>query len=411
MSESTQNETTSNKPSEVAESAAEDTVKNTVEETMKVSESATASESATVNATVNANTKPVKSGRGLSVFAVLLALLSLAASGFLVYQTQLQKVQQESSLAVGVTQIGGQVSRIGDVVNQLKQAQQDVVTSQALQGVSQELSAAFNTQVAELQTQHDELDSQFSDLNSELDKGEQDYQLNEVTQLLKLANHNVHFGEKTAPAIAALNLADGLLKELAEPAYLAVRKKIAEEINALKNVEKPDVTTLSASLSNLSQQIPALPLLNEPEVVDNNVFATSSSAAAPETADSPPEKGWRVELNRMWHDILNAIRVQRVDQPPKPLLVPEQRYFLNQNLQLTLSAAQLALLQSNQAVWTQQLNDAAQWLAEYFDLSDDKVAEVHAELSRLQAISIESTMPPVTGSYDLLQALKNQTRN
>lgn len=393
MSESKQNESAENA---VTSNTTPETVESQVEPTEKVSQ----------KPSVDINAKPVKSGRGFALFACLLALLSLAASGFLVYQTQLQKVQQESSLAVGVTQIGGQVSRIGDVVNQLKQAQQDVVTKQTLQGMSDELSAEFGSDVNKLQQQYDALGSMFSDLSTELDKGEQDYQLNEVTQLLKLANHNVHFGQRTEPAIAALSLADGLLKELANPAYLKVRSKIGEEINALKNVEKPDVTTLSASLSNLSKKIPTLPLINEPEVVDDNVF---DSAA--ETVNASTDTSWRAELKRIWHDILNAIRVQRVDQPPKPLLVPEQRYFLNQNMQLTLSTAQLALLQSNQDVWAQQLIDAQQWLTEYFDLSDDKVLEVQNELNKLKAVSVETTIPSVTGSYDLLQSFKSQNRN
>ena len=61
------------------------------------------------------------SGKGLSVLAILLSMAALAGTGFTWYQNQVVSVAQESKLSIGVSEIGGQVSRLGDSISRIQQ--------------------------------------------------------------------------------------------------------------------------------------------------------------------------------------------------------------------------------------------------------------------------------------------------
>ena len=197
-----------------------------------------------------------------------------------------------------------------------------------------ELKTAVVSDVKTLQDSQAEIGKSINKINTDMQKGVNQYQLDEVSQLLRLANNSVLFGTDTDSAINALSLADNLLKSLSDPRYVAVRTRISQEISLLRNVEQVDLESVSGTLHSIAQSIPSLPLANEPE--EQKVDSTQTAVADSLT--------WRTELRKLWQDILSSIQVQRVDQPPKPLLVPQQRYFLNQNLQLLLAKAELALL-------------------------------------------------------------------
>jgi len=327
------------------------------------------------------------SGKGIAWFAILLSLGALAGSGFTWYQTQVQQVQSNSSLAVGVSDIGGQVARLGDSMARLQQQQASNISVE-------QASTKLKDGLQPLQFRQDALDESIQKISIDLQKGVNAFVVEEVSQLLKLANHSVNFTGNTASAIQALSLADGQLKQLTDPRYSKVRTKINEEIVQLKNVQKVDVEGLSAQLSSISSLVPSLPLANEP-----------TSKPVDEVVEADEPMTWRTELNKVWGDVKDVIKIQRIDQPPKPLLVPEQRYFLNQNLQLNLSKAELALMQSKSALFQQNLKSSVTWLNEYFDLKDDRVNAVLTQLAELQGQTLDIQLPDISGSFDTLQTI------
>jgi len=329
------------------------------------------------------------------ITAILLSLVALAGTGFTWYQIQVESVRSESTLAVGVAEIGGQVSRIGDSIALLKKQQGDVVTQEQLSLRISEINSALNAEVNSINQQQMGLKGSVDKINSNLEKGVNVYVLDEVAQLLKLANNSVFFANNVDSAINALRLADNQLKGLDDPRYTVVRSKINDEIASLKSIQQVDVASLSAQLMSMSRNIPSLPLANEP-VAEEVKFVDEKTEL----------KGWRAELSTLWAEIKNSIQVQRVDQPPKPLLVPQQRYFLNQNLQLTLNKAELALLQQQQSVFVSSIDTASLWLTDYFDTKDKRVSDVLRQLEQVKQTNIKLKLPSITGSYDALQTIR-----
>lgn len=352
------------------------------------------SSAAAVGAATNAPSK-LKTGRGLSVFAILLSLLALGGSGFTWFQTQVNNVQEDSRLALGVGEIGGQVTRLGDSITRLQQEQADVVSESELSTKVLELKSEIGDQIRALATQQGELSESVVKINSELQRGVNQFIVEEVSQLLRLANNSVLFDDDVQSASNALKLADEQLKGLRDPRFATVRSQINTELAALQNVQLVDVEAASAKLQAVAQGIPELALANEPE----------QRAAAQPVPEPEQELTLRGELVKIWRDLIGSVSIQRVDQPPKPLLVPEQRYFLNENIRLALATAELAMMQGEVEIYRRSIASAKQWLTEYFDLSDNQVRKTISQLDELSQINVRSEIPAITGSYQALQTV------
>ena len=334
--------------------------------------------------------------KGLAVTAVLLSMVALAGTGLTWYQNQVLGVQQESKLSLGVSEIGGQISRLGDSVARLQRDQGSVVTQADLSARVVELESSIGSDITAIQGSQDTLSDSVAKINANLNTGVNQYVVDEVSHLLRIANHNVMFGGNIDSATNALTLADQQLKVLSDPRYAAVRVTINEELALLRNVQTADLESISANLHSIGALIDNLPLANEPP----------AHAVETQQAEQDVDTTWRTELAQIWHDILNSVSIQRVDQPPKPLLVPQQRYFLNQNLQLRLAAAELALMQAKKGVFQRNIQDAIKWLGDYFDTADPAVASVVKQLNEILEQPINTKLPDITGSYQTLQNIK-----
>lgn len=369
-----------------------------VEQTPAKAKPANPAPSATPAAPQQAQVVTKSGGKGLSVFAVLLSLVALGGSGFTWYQNQVLGVQEESKLAVGVGEIGSQISRLGDSVERLKQDQADVVSNAEFDAKFLRVETEIETRLNSMDSQQKEMTDSMLQLQAELKRGVDQFTLEEVSQLLRLANNSVSFNQDVNSAVSALNLADNQLKGLQDPRFTAVRKEINSELAELNNVVLPDVEALSAQINVLAKSIPALPLVNEPKRIEE----TQQETQAPVTEQELTVRG---ELVKIWRDLISSVSIQRVEQPPKPLLVPEQRYFLNQNIILALSKAELALMQGQSAAYQRSLNDAQTWLREYFDLNDTKVSNALAQIAELAEQPVTVEVPPITRSYQALQTI------
>ena len=77
----------------------------------------------------------------------------------------------------------------------------------------------------------------------------------------------------------------------------------------------------------------------------------------------------------------------------KPLLPPEQRYFLRENLRLMLYGAQNALLQGSVTTYQQNVKSAARWVREYFDTTTQVVSATLAEIvGGVLTVSVSGTV-------------------
>ena len=217
----------------------------------------------------------------------------------------------------------------------------------------------------------------------------------EAEYLVNLASHRLILAQDVKTAITALKAADDRLRETGDPSLIVLRKAIAEDINNLKAIALPDITGLSLQLSAIVQDVDELPLLTpEPETAAQRLKGPAR----------PPVENWQELPAAMWEDMKKLVIIRDHQGPIKPLLSPEQHFFLSQNLKLQLEQARLALLTGENEVFHERLDTAQGWISNWFDPENNRTINMLAQLKELDAVNVQPSLPELTRTYQALQA-------
>ncbi|MGE0079755.1 MAG: uroporphyrinogen-III C-methyltransferase [Thiohalomonadaceae bacterium] len=314
-------------------------------------------------------------GRVLGVSALLLALAAGGAAAWL--WTELERTRADAD----ATEAG--------LTRQLEQLQSATARQEA------ELDKAL-ADTREAVVQRQALKAAVDDLRARLARDRSDWLLAEVDYLLTIANRRLRFERDIPSAEAALLEADARLQALQEPAFVPVREAIAEELERLRAVPPVDRSGLALQVTALMHSVHGLPLSAE-------LTSRPAGPAPAQAAQAAPVEGWRDLVAAMWQDIKGLVTVRRRDQPVQPLLPPEQRYYLQQNLTLKLESARLALLQRDPAVYRATLEEAERWTREYFNVASPEGQAFLEGLARLRQAEIAPSLPDIGGSLRILR--------
>ncbi|MFQ5544747.1 MAG: uroporphyrinogen-III C-methyltransferase, partial [Acidiferrobacterales bacterium] len=235
-------------------------------------------------------------------------------------------------------------------------------------------------------------------LAEDLGRKRDDWALAETEQLLLIANYRLQLARDVETAVAALRAADGQLQKLADPSLLPVRKLIAGEITALQGLDRADVPGIALRLGSMASTLEQLPLHVERR------FTTAAPVSGAVTAESTSLD----TLQQMWRDFLGLIRIRKTTKGQKPLLPPEQDYFLRENLRLMLYGAQLAVLQGDTTTYTQNIRSARRWISDYFDTETQVVTNMQEELQALLDEKITVELPDVSASLGALRDIASK---
>lgn len=271
-----------------------------------------------------------------------------------------------------------------------------------------QVTQRLNTNTAKAKTEVDALTLVITDFQNKLDSVVKNHQLTNddvlrtwrlanVEFLLQTANQRVLLAGDIENARVALTLADQQLKELADPRLYRLRALITDEHLALASLAKVDIEGLSLQLQSAIDSVDTLTVLLATEVsVDDNVDATAK----------PLAENWQSVASQAWNEVKSLVVIRHQQDGAAAVLVPEQRYFLYQNLRLKLESAQHALLSAEAAVFQANLISAGQWLEQYF-VGTERDALL-AQLTTLQAEVISVEIPDISGSLVWMQEKGDQ---
>jgi len=228
-------------------------------------------------------------------------------------------------------------------------------------------------------------------LQGKLGRNRDYWLITETERLLVIANHRLQLARDVDSAIAALSSADTQLKQLADPRLLPVRKNISEELAVLKSLERIDVPGIALRLTTLTNSLDRLAVTAEPP--------------RPAKSQTSAETGNSEGLQQLWQDIVGLFRLRTNVEHYQPLLVPEQSYFLRQNVKLQLYSAQQALLAGDSKTYQNNILLAQQWLRDYFNQDNKQVVAALDELKQLATLEIALSLPDISQSLKALRQL------
>ncbi len=348
---------------------------------------APAAKAATQKSSTPKTASRAPAGRGpgtlIAVLALLVALAALGASW--------QAWQQSAGTRAALDEIPPALGRVEARIDALD-SDVDAIAPRLETGLRREIEA-FDERLAAL---HDLLRKTATPAHEPAD----------IEHLLLIANDSLILQHDVTTALAALRSADERLRALADPAFADTRRRLASEIAALQSLPRPDITGAAFAISGLQQQIDALTL--------ESLRAPGGAREAPGLADDNGEpgdlSGWRAVMEDLWARLSSLFVIRRGDEADGPLIAPDQRVFLNQNLRLQLESARLALLSRDAEGLRHHLGIARDWLARHYDADDARVAALLGGIDELARLDIAPDMPDISASLKALREALERRR-
>ncbi len=218
--------------------------------------------------------------------------------------------------------------------------------------------------------------------------------LKEVDYLLQLANQRATLANDAAGARQALQLADEKIRDLNDYRLQDLRQQIADEQLALDAVVTTDIAGIAADLQSAIDAVDTLRVVKGPK----HYTADPTGDAR---VDLSTRAGWQNALSDIWQQIRSLVVIRQQEDATQAVLIPEQRYFLYQNLRLKLETARFALLSGEQSIYDSSLQTSIDWLNRYF-VGEQRDAML-ASLKALKSEQIEVALPDISGSLRWLQ--------
>ncbi|MCM2678251.1 uroporphyrinogen-III C-methyltransferase [Echinimonas agarilytica] len=357
--------------------------KRTQAKTAQTKDSAEASDGSSPKAIKPSNGK-ANTALVLSIITIALLILSLSAITIIWpewekqlkaasdFQTDMKARQQETLQAF-------------NAIQQSSASQEK--TYQVLQG--QVTDALFTQQRIQQRLQ------QFDGRNSS------EWVLAEVDYLIRLSTRKLWIERDVNSAIALLKSADLRVSELHDASLTPLRRSLNEDIAMLRALPLVDINGIALMIDGLISQIDSLPI--NTRVIPESIVTEKKEVITDDPSD------WRSNLMHTWHSFIDGfISVSRRSDDAKPLLAPDQRWYLAANIRLSLQQAQLAAMRSQPMIYRSSLTQADQWISQYFDNSSSTVSYVREALAELAIAPVQIELPQDLSSRRQISGVLNE---
>ncbi len=338
---------------------------------------------------------------GIAFVLVLILAVALGAAAWYLYQhQQAQQEQMNAELTSSVLEVRKAASQV-----------------QALRAQSDMDQARLQHMESQLEASREQLDGLEQALQMLTANGGELALLNDIDQLLEIAQQQLTLGGNVANAIIGLETAQARLARAALPALAPLQQAVNGDLERLRAVPTTDTTRLQSRLSELSQLVASAPLL----VRDLGVVQTPTEQAQRQNfvpAQAAPDAGWwektwvstQNALGQGWqlvsHDLRQLVSVRRIDDSNALLISAEQAGQLRDNLRLRLMTARLALMMRQNDIWHSELQ-AVQGLVEArFDLQTVDGKRALALATQLTDADVAVALPESLNSRQAVQALR-----
>lgn len=339
--------------------------------------------------------KPASASNTIATAALLIAIATAVVAGWLWLQLQQAGralVEQNLSSQTETGQLRDRINRLDSGLNtKIRQQNQRINT------LEEDVNTAINSAERVAET----LTALHSKLNTNPKTG---WLIAEAEYLLATANQQLQLVGNVDTSIKALRNADQRLRETGDPTLIDIRSLIADEITQLQSVQVLDVAGAALTLASMQSHVNELSLAGHTETSSPTVAEDGSGGK-----DEAGGNGWRTGLNTAWQAIkeLVVIRERGDDATGSPLLTPDQRALIYQNLRLKLESARLSLVQHDSVTFKQSLEISRDWLLKYFD-ADAKRNALKDTINELSRIEIDVALPDISASLNALRAWQQQ---
>lgn len=299
-----------------------------------------------------------RSSKGI-IFVVLVLAILLAGLGYAYYQlfkVNTQLAESVNTLQTNVTKSQDDLSAVQKNISDLQSTEQSHDT----------IAQQQEKQMAEWRA------AQSGDLNK--------WHRTEAEYLVKMANDNLQFSNNNAVAIALLERAEQELSNIQDSSITEIRQTIQQNISTIKSLPQIDTDNLYTKLITIDNQIDQLPLPENP----------LQPAPVAEVAADPNQSWWQNALDRIGTAMRKIVIVRNVGENAAPVVTPDVKGFLYQNLHAQLQNAIWGLLHRDNKVYQASLERMQNWIKLYFVQDAELTKNTLQTLSELAKTDIQA---------------------
>lgn len=338
-----------------------------------------------------------KSGTGLSLLALLIAL-GLGGAGYYFGQLEVGKIQQKfTALEQQIAQKNTvELPKLPDLEQGMQKLAELESRFQTVEQKLPEIDRTFSV-IADNQNQLSEDIVKVSEQAAAAQPN--DWLLSEANFLLTNALRKLMLDNDIETAVSLLKVADEALAKVTDAKVKPIRAAINQDLKQLWSVNGVDQNEIMQRLSELANNIDELSALN----VD-----FGNSQVDDKVSDDVTD--WKTNLQKTANSFLNNfVRITpRNKETAKALLAPNQDIYLRENIRLRLQIAILAVPRQQNELYKQSLEAVAAWVRSYFDTNTELAANFLKNIDELAEQSIYVSVPNQLTSLNLLDKLLNR---
>jgi len=320
----------------------------------------------------------------LPLILVVVVLSVVGAGSYYGYQLYLKQQARMDSITAEIMTLKSQLAASDD-------SQKLAQLESAVQRASSDIA-----QLPEFKRRIDTLEESVQASHDLVNRAQRDWVIAEVDYLIRIANQRLRLMRDYNGAVAALQSADQRLRELADPSLMPVREALADDVQTLKDFDRPDLIGIALRLDRLISHLKPLPL---------DVPALDAEAVPPKTEKEQPS-GLTGMLSTAWQTLSERVTVRHYAEGVEALPDEEGEMLLHQILRLRLEAARVDVLRQDDHDYHLQLQSALDMLDRYYQ-KEQSVA-LRAEIAELNAVNLRPTLPDITRPLKQLQRLVNR---
>ena len=320
-------------------------------------------------------------------------------------QTQLARLSAaiEQNATSVQTQIQQELSKAVAELNTTLAATDSAVAE--LRGAFTELKTQVEQRLAESEQSQNALRTELQEVSSTLQQAighnRVNWALAEAEHLLNVANRELLIERDVNKAITAMTMAAAALKDIDNAVVVKARETIAQELQALESLPRPDTEQLAITLDQLAKRVGTLP--------PRSTWSGGHDGQIVEPAGEGDQSGAWETIKTGALKTLNALGVvvRQDGEVLAPMLPPDQAFFLQQNLRLQLMAAQLSLLRQQNDSYHSRLETAIEWVTRFFDPAAAETRHFLEKLNTLNKVDISPELPEINESLKMVRSAQS----
>ena len=319
----------------------------------------------------------------LPLILAVVVLSAVGAASYYGYQLYLKQQGRLDSMTAEFMTLKAQLAASDE---SRKLAELESVVQRTSSSIAQlpELRRRVNTLEESVQASHDLVN-----------RAQRDWVIAEVDYLIRIANQRLRLMRDYNGAIAALQAADQRLRELADPSLMPVREALADDVQTLKDFERPDLIGIALRLDRLISHLKPLPL---------DVPALNAEAVPAKKEEQP--SGLAGMLSTAWQTLSERVTVRHYAEGVEALPDQEGEMMLHQILRLRLEAARVDVLRQDDHDYHLQLQSALDMLDKYYQ--KEQALDLRTEIAELNAVNLRPELPDITRPLKQLQRLTHR---